>query len=208
MSYNLEAAVTVMYRDYMLLAFMVSLGTLQTATTISGARGLWLLPWKLPTRLLGMTLIAVGILIFIISPIWIQGPWAAGSVIHGTSEGREWGTATMSEVVNARTLNDIHGGLDGNDYARLFPLSALLAFIASALAGTINMKFTTSSHTQKDSSTINAEGLDALAFYDYPRALAISLRKLRPTIKTDFQQLMSQAPKWSLPKIIEKGWRR
>lgn len=208
MSYNLEAAVTVMYRDYMLLAFMVSLGTLQAATTISGARGLWLLPWKLPTRLLGITLVAVGVLTFVISPIWIQGPWAAGSVIHGTSEGREWGTATISEVINARTLNDIHGGLDGNDYARLFPLSALLAFIVSALAGTVNMRFTTSSHYAKDSNTIDTEGLDALATYDYPHALTRSMRKMRPAIKTDFWQLMSETPRWSLPKIIEKGWRR
>ncbi|MBN4064742.1 hypothetical protein JYU04_03295, partial [Dehalococcoides mccartyi] len=65
---------------YFLFAFLASLGTLQIATANSGTRGLWLIPHAGVTRILGIALILIGIAIFFTQPMWVEGPWAAGSV--------------------------------------------------------------------------------------------------------------------------------
>ena len=88
MNEQIESAASLMVRDYLLLAFLVSLGSLQIAVSISGIRGLWLLPHRVLTRTLGVLLIAIAIGYYIFSPLWIEGPWAAGSVIDGTSADR------------------------------------------------------------------------------------------------------------------------
>ena len=62
---------------YFLLAFLASLGTMQVAVTISGARGLWLTPHRAMTRWLGIVLIVTGFLIFFAQPLWIEEPGAA-----------------------------------------------------------------------------------------------------------------------------------
>ncbi len=140
MSDQIASAANMMVRDYLILAFLVSLGTLQIAVTISGIRGLWLLPNRNLTRYLGILIIVVGIAYYILSPIWIEGPWAAGSVIDGTSENREWGTAVLSEISGARNLNDIHGGMAGTAYAIYFVASAVLATLFAAVIGAINIR--------------------------------------------------------------------
>ena len=119
MSDQIELAAAVMVRDYFILAFIVSLGALQIVTSISGIRGLWVLPRGDITRVLGIVLIAIGLGYYIFSPLWLEGPWSAGSVIDGTSEGRVWGTATLDEISGARNLNDIHGGMAGTAYGGL-----------------------------------------------------------------------------------------
>ena len=58
MSDQIESAASLMVRDYLILAFLVSLGGLQIAVSISGIRGLWILPNQLLTRALGILLIA------------------------------------------------------------------------------------------------------------------------------------------------------
>ncbi len=203
MSYDIDAVAAMMGRDYLLFAFLVNLGVLQIATTISGARGLWLLPWRRPALYLGVSLVAVGVMVFVLSPMWNEGPWAAGSVVDGTSEGREWGKATLSDITNARNLNDIHGGLDGNDYARLFPLSALLAFIVCATVGGISIVI----KRPKSSRKKDADGLDALGHDHYLAALAVSFSVMKRTMRKDIDSFMSEAPRWSVPKWIERRWR-
>ena len=74
MHYGVDEAIAVMGRDYLLLAFLVNLGTLQVAVTWSGSKGFWILPWKQATRLLGTALIAAGVAVFVLSPLWVEGP--------------------------------------------------------------------------------------------------------------------------------------
>ncbi len=138
MSDQVENAANLMARDYLILAFLVSLGSLQITVSISGIRGLWLLPSRLPTRILGIVLIILGIALYILSPLWVEGPWAAGSVTDGTSADRLWGTAALDEISAARNLNDIHGGMAGTAYAGFFVLSAVLATLFAATIGTVN----------------------------------------------------------------------
>ena len=140
MTDQIESAASLMVRDYLILAFLVSLGALQIAVSISGIRGLWLLPNQLLTRALGILLIGVGITTYILSPLWVEGPWAAGSVADGTSAGREWGTATINEISAARNINDIHGGMAGTAYAIVFLLAAVLATTFAAILGTLNIR--------------------------------------------------------------------
>ncbi len=203
MSYGIDEATALMGRDYLLLAFLVNLGVLQIATTISGSRGLWLLPWKRPAQFLGVALVTAGVAIFVLSPMWVEGPWAADSVENGTSANREWGKAGLSDVTNARTLNDIHGGLDGNDYAIRFPLSALLAFIVCAIVGGINVSLRRPALARNE----DADGLDALAHDHYLGALSRSFRVMQGTIRKDLDRYMADSPGWSIPKLIEKRWR-
>ena len=140
MSDQIETAANLMVRDYLILAFLVSLGSLQIAVSISGIRGLWLLPKRMPTRVFGFALIALGLAYYIFSPMWIEGPWAAGSVIDGTSDDRIWGTASLGEISGARNINDIHGGMAGTAYAVLFIASAVAATLFAAIIGAINLR--------------------------------------------------------------------
>ena len=140
MTDQIIAASNLMVRDYIILAFLVSLGALQIAVSISGICGLWLIPNQLLTRILGIILIALGLALYIFSPLWLEGPWAAGSVVDGTSADRVWGTATLSEISGARNLNDIHGGMAGTAYAGFFIVSAVLATLFAAAIGTINLR--------------------------------------------------------------------
>ena len=138
MSEQIESAANLMARDYLILAFLVSLGSLQISVSISRIRGLWIIPNRILTRVLGIALIIFGIGLYILSPLWVEGPWAAGSVTDGTSIDRDWGTADLGELSAARNLNDIHGGMAGTAYAVYFIFSAVLATIFAAAIATIN----------------------------------------------------------------------
>ncbi len=203
-----------MVRDYLILAFLVSLGTLQIAVTISGIRGLWLLPNRNLTRYLGILIIVVGLAYYIFSPIWIEGPWAAGSVIDGTSENRQWGTASLSEISGARNLNDIHGGMAGTAYAVYFVASAVLATIFASIIGAINLRLSPLrsegdawSEANTQAVTEPADGLDALKTADPITTLKSSLNNLRQTGKADIRNEMRSAHRWSIPYMIGRMWR-
>ena len=220
MSDQLETAAAMMVRDYLILAFLVSLGALQIAVTISGIRGLWLIPNRTLTRSLGIVLIAIGFAYYIFSPIWIEGPWAAGSVVDGTSENRQLGTAALSEVSGARNLNDIHGGMAGTAYAVYFVLSAVLATIFAAIIGTINLrKFPSPSRSEGDAANSSpfskgryrgvpqgepepADGLDALKINDPITTLKSSLSNLRKNASKDVRTELRSAHQWSIPSMI------
>ncbi len=203
MSDQLETAAAMMVRDYLILAFLVSLGALQIAVTISGIRGLWLIPNRTLTRSLGIVLIAIGFAYYIFSPMWIEGPWAAGSVVDGTSEFRQWGTAALSEISGARNLNDIHGGMAGTAYAVYFVLSAVLATIFAAIIGTINIRLSPSFRRGLGGGHAEvSDGLDALKTNDPSTALKSSLSNLRNNAREDVRDEMRSAHHWSIPSMI------
>ena len=151
MSDQIEAAAAAMIRDYTILAFLISLGSLQIAVSISGIRGLWLLPNRILTRYLGIVIIILGLGYYILSPLWVEGPWAEGSVIDGTSQGRIWGTASLGEISGARNINDIHGGMAGTGYAGFFVLGAILATLFATIMGVVNTRLSPSpSRSERD----------------------------------------------------------
>ncbi len=189
---------------YFLLAFLASLGTMQVAVTISGARGLWLTPHRAMTRWLGIALIVTGFLIFFAQPLWIEGPWAAGSV-EADSVSREWGQADWADLAGARNVNDIHGGLDGTRQAIWFPLAAALAFATSALAGALNLRVFKRAEGpagrpgQDDS---DADGLAGLADRSYFSNLPVSWRKFRSEVADVWRTGLASADRWSVFKAI------
>ena len=234
MSDQIESAAALMVRDYLVLAFLVSLGALQISVSISGIRGLWVLPHRNLTRAFGILLIILGLGYYLLSPLWIEGPWAAGSVFDGTSENRIWGTASIDEISGARNLNDIHGGMAGTAYAVFFVLSALLATASSAIFGTINLRLfphlDSRQHTVATSNTTSPlprwerarervngtdegaggehiDGLDILKTTSPLTAFKSSLHNLRDTGANDIHNQLQSAHRWSIPSIIRRTWR-
>ncbi len=207
MSDQIESAASLMVRDYLILAFLVSLGALQIAVSISEIRGLWLLPNQLLTRALGILLVLVGIATYILSPLWVEGPWAAGSVADGTSVGREWGTATINEISAARNINDIHGGMAGTAYAIVFMLSAVLATTFAAIIGALNIRIWNSPSSRRGLGGGHIDGLDGLSQTDAISTFASSLRNLFRTVKADANEHMLTTHRWSIPSLIVRMWR-
>jgi len=190
---------------YFFFAFMASLGTLQIATSNSVIRGLWLIPHRRLTRWLGVALILAGIAVFFAQPLWIEGPWAAGSV-EADSVSREWGQADWGDLGGARNVNDIDGGLDGTKQAIWFPLAAILAFAVSAVVGTLSvkilMKDAASDATAKDNDLEITGGLAGMVLRSYFANLPDSLRSLRSEIVDDWRTGLHAADKWSLFRMI------
>ncbi len=192
---------------YFLLAFLASLGTIQIAVTISGARGLWLTPRRTTTRWLGIALVVAGFLIFFAQPLWIDGPWAAGSV-EADSVSRVWGQADWADLAGARNVNDIHGGLDGTRQAIWFPLASVLAFVVSAVVGALNLRVfarTRSSDPQPDSPGTSASdegGITGLADRSYFSNLPVSLRIFRLEAGDVWRAGFASADRWSVFRLI------
>ncbi len=207
MSDQIESAASLMVRDYLILAFLVSLGALQIAVSISGIRGLWVLPHRNLTRAFGILLVSVGITTYILSPLWVEGPWAAGSVADGTSAGREWGTATINEISAARNVNDIHGGMAGTAYAIVFMLSAVLATTFAAIVGALNVRISNSPSFRKGSGEGQTDGLDGLRQTDAISTFASSSRNLIRTVKADANEHLLTTHSWSIPSLIARMWR-
>jgi hypothetical protein len=188
---------------YFLFAFLASLGTLQIAVANSGTRGLWLTPLRVANRWLGVALILSGIALFFLMPLWIEGPWADGSV-QADSISREWGQARWGELAGARNVNDIHGGLDGTKQAIWFPLAAILAFVVSALTGAFSIRFQNrgGSPATETGSSPNEGGLAGLEKHSYFATLPVSLREFRVEIGGVWRTGLQAADRWSLFKMI------
>ena len=203
MSTDSETVRDVFASHYFLFAFLASLGTLQIAVSNSGTRGLWLTPRRLVTRWLGVALILTGIAIFFLQPLWIEGPWAGGSV-EADSISREWGQARWGELAAARNVNDIHGGLDGTKQAIWFPLAAILAFVVSAMIGALNIMILNRGELDRSEtrSSLNEDGLAGLEKHSYFATLPVSLRKFRADIGGVWRTGLQAADRWSLFKII------
>ena len=207
MSDQIESAAALMVRDYLVLAFLVSLGALQISVSISGIRGLWLLPHRNLTRAFGILLIILGLGYYLLCPLWIEGPWAAGSVVDGTSENRIWGTASVDEISGARNLNDIHGGMAGTAYAVFFVLSAVLATLFAAAIGAFNVRIMDSPSFRRGLGGGHTDGLDALKTTSPLTTFKSSLHNLLDTGANDIHNQMQSAHRWSIPSLIRRTWR-
>ncbi len=188
---------------YFLFAFLTALGTLQIAVSNAGTRGLWLTSRAGITRWVGIALILAGIAIFFLQPLWVDGPWAAGSV-EADSLTREWGKSSWDEFAGARNVNDIHGGLDGTKQAILFPLAAISAFIVSAIAGTLNVQFFTRTRRRDegDQHPRITDGLEGLESRSYFLNLPVSMRQFRSEIGEYWRNGLEDADRWSVVKAL------
>lgn len=205
MVYEFEVAQAVMTLHYLLLVFLLSLGALQVSASIGGLRGLWLLPRKRWNVALAIALGVMGVAIFVLLPILTDGPWATGTVVDGTSEGRLWGRASLEDLSRARNLNDIHGGLNGGDYGAWFPLTALAAVGFSVVVGALRMRVNSESGPASGDDQ-ECEGFGALENMDWFSAARISWRKLRLTVWRDLLLLLRETPGWTIPKLIARRW--
>ena len=194
-----------MTRHYLLLVFLLSLGALQVGASLGGLRGLWLIPTKRWNIGLAVALGIAGIALFVLLPMWTSGPWASGTVVDGTSEGRLWGRTGFEELSRARNLNDIHGGLNGGDYGSWFPLTALGAVGFSVIVGAINIRRNDKKNLQSNSGP-GGEGFDALRHTDWFTAARESWRALRRNVWTDLRLLLRETPRWTIPKLIARRW--
>lgn len=204
MDYDFEVAQAVMTRHYLLLVFLLSLGSLQVGASIGGVRGLWLLSDKRWNIALGIALGLAGLVIFTVLPLWTDGPWEAGSVVDGTSESRSWGTAAFEDLTRSRNLNDIHGGLNGGDYGAWFPLTALAAVGFSVVVAAIRLRVAGSASVAR--YRMDLDGFDALSQMDWFAALRVSRRRLRRTLWIDLVVVLMGASKWTLPKLLTRRW--
>ena len=174
------------------MAFLVVLGALQIAVSIPGIRGMMILPSRVPTRILGVLLMASGVVIFYLMPLWIDGPWAAGSVVSDSTQ-REWGTASWSDLGAARNVNDVDGGMSGTDHARWFPIAMAMAMIASLAGGTVMLRLFPPAKTPKAEGP--ATGLKGLSSRPFLSSLKTSFEDLRATIKADAEKELARYPR-------------
>lgn len=190
-----------MVAHYVLFAFISSLGTLQFSATLSDARGLWLTPHRLTTRALGILLMVTAFVIFFAQPLWVEGPWAAGSV-EADSVSRTWGTTSWSELAGARNVNDVHGGLDGVQQAIWFPVAVALAFVVSALVGALNIKILTANEDMDKKTLEKKDGIAGLSCRSYITNLFYSWRIFRSEVADDWNERLSTADSWSVFRMI------
>ena len=177
---------------------------MQVSVTISGARGLWLTPYRILTRWLGIALIVTGFLVFFAQPLWIDGPWAAGSV-EADSVSRGWGQADWADLGGARNVNVIHGGQDGTRQAIWFPLAAVLAFATSTLIGALNLRFfpgATDNAGRSGPGVGDTGGFAGLAVRSYFANLPVSWRIFRSEVADIWRAGLASADRWSVFKVI------
>lgn len=195
-------------RHYFYFAALASLGALQIGVSIGGYTGLWLVPSRLWTRLLGVLLIVSGAALFFLMPLWVEGPWKAGSV-EADSATREWGLAEWGDLGAARNVNDIDGGLSGTGQATWFPLGAAIAVALSLAIGTLNRKlFPTAMARASGSYDDDADGLDATRQMGYPDALKRSWRRFKRELPEDAESELAKSDRWSITVIAWRRWRR
>lgn len=198
MMFDPTTARTLMESHYLVFAFLASLGTMQITVSISGIRGLWLTPNKLGTRSLGVALLATAIIFFFAQPLWVEGPWAEGSV-EADSATRLWGTASLDELAAARNVNDIHGGMAGTNQAIWFPIGAALAFAVSAFVGFVTSKVSGSKPLTSDDEPV---GLEALKSRNYFEILPASWRSFRSEIAVYWRIRLAGADGFSIFRIL------
>lgn len=191
-------------RHYFYFAALATLGTLQIAVATGGHRGLWLTPSRNATRLIGILLICTGIALFFLMPLWVEGPWATGSVAADSAT-REWGKANWQDLGAARNVNDINGGLSGTGQATWFPLGALIAFVVSVGAGTANRKLFPGRMNQPVERPDGTDGIALTATHSYFDALKISWRRFRVELPSEASRLLALSDRWSISVAI---WRR
>jgi hypothetical protein len=118
--------------DYRVMTFLVSLGVIQLAAARSSLIGLWLVTRREMVRRIGWFLVAGGLLLYLLLPLWQSGPWA---IAAGAASPQTWHTAPVGDLTAAHNISDTQGGLSGNTQATLLITSAFAATLVSALFG-------------------------------------------------------------------------
>lgn len=198
---------------YFYFALLATLGALQVAVSVGGYRSLWLAPHRLTTRIAGVALIIAGAALFFLMPLWVDGPWAAGSV-EADSSTRLWGKADWGDLGAARNVNDVDGGLSGTGQATWFPLSALIAVCVSIAAGTANRKLFPALMTsilpgvETTPDSGDEDGIALLRSRSYLEALSTSWRRFKAEIPGDAAALLAHADRWSISVLVWARIRR
>ena len=153
---------------YALTAFVASLGVVQIAAASSGLRALWFFANRRAVCALGVLLVLAAFAWFCLAPLWVDGPWKAGTVVPGFPV-REWGRAAPGDLPSARNLSDAYGGLSGPGQGLWFPVGA-----AAAVALTLGLSSLTNLRMRGPPGK-ESEGIQALGESAYPGALIRSL---------------------------------
>ena len=165
---NVQEAQSLFAWHYALTAFVASLGAIQVAAASSGLRGLWFLGDRRAVYALGVLIVLGAFAWFFLAPLWIDGPWEAGTVVPG-SPLREWGTASPGDLPSAYNLSDAHGGLSGPGQGLWFPVGATAAVVLTLALGSLaNLRL-------RGLPGRESEGIQALGRSTYPDALLRSL---------------------------------
>ncbi len=192
-------------RHYFYFAALTTLGALQIAVSVGGYRAMWLLPGRLITRYFGVVLIIGGAALFFMLPLWVDGPWAAGSV-EADSSTRLWGKADWGDLGAARNVNDVDGGLSGTGQATWFPLSALIAFIVSISAGALNRRLFPGRMIQATQRAADPDGIELLVSESYWTSLRRSWKRFKKELPADAAALVKRADRWSISVQIWERW--
>jgi len=196
-----DAAYAVISRLYFLFAIGVSLGALQVAASVGGLRGLWYLPTAGATRLLGICAIAATIVLFFLAPIFIEGPWAAGSV-DADSSTRQWGRASWQELAGAYNVNDIDGGMSGTAQAIWFP-AGFAAALGLTLAGGTLLGWARRLNGQPQRPE-DSDGLAALESGTFPDAVRKSWRAFRTNWRAEVKEEFRPGKyRWSIFRLMQ-----
>ena len=165
---SVQEAQSLFALHYALTAFVASLGAIQIAVASSGLRGLWFLPVRRAVYALGIFFVLAAFAWFFLAPLWVDGPWMAGTVVPG-SPLREWGRASLGDLPSARNLSDAYGGLSGPGQGVWFPAGAAAAVaVALGLSSLANLR-------KRGPPGKEPEGIQALEESSYPGALLRSL---------------------------------
>lgn len=153
---------------YALTAFVGSLGVIQISAASSGLRGLWFVSNRRAVYTLGALLVLGAFAWFCLAPLWVEGPWKAGTVVPG-SPLREWGRAAAGDLPSAYNLSDAYGGLSGPGQGLWFPIGATAAVaLTLVLSSLANLRM-------RPREGRESEGIQALGESAYPGALRRSL---------------------------------
>jgi hypothetical protein len=192
-------------RHYFYFAALASLGALQIGVSTGGHRGLWLTPSRALTRAAGVALVLSGAALFFLMPLWVDGPWKAGSV-EPDSATRQWGKADWGDIGSARNMNDIDGGLSGTGQATWFPLSAAIAVVISLGAGMVNRKLFPGSYAAPVAD--DEDGVETIGRLGYAEALKRSWNRFRRDLPGDAAELLAASDRWSITALAWRRWRK
>ncbi|MBI2965145.1 MAG: hypothetical protein HYY34_02945 [Chloroflexi bacterium] len=181
----------IVVRDYLVMAYLGTLGAIQIATAISGLSGLWFIPNRTATRLLGACMVGAGIAFFFLAPLWTAGPWGSvpgGRIVIGAEgEPVPWGKASYRDLPQARNINDVNGGLSGTSQALWFASAAGAAIATTyALGSIINFR-------RNAPVGVPGEGIESLKGAAVHRVLGRSIRYWRDSWRTEARSLKSGA---------------
>ena len=193
--------------DYLIAAYVASLGAIQIGASVGGLRGLFLVPSKRVARTLGVLLVFAGLAYFLLAPLWSDGPWGAETASGGVSgaEGLNvvWGRSSWADLPRARNINDVDGGLSGAAQGLWFPAGAAAAFASTfILASIINRRLAGRPVGPLD-------GIGALGSASWWRALRPSLRAWRGMWRGELRAQFDDDREWAwLRRFVNRRRRR